>query len=67
LPEIAKLPEASPIIFKLRRSDGTSVWLDIQSYALLNTIGDACGLFITVKRLARKAKVSRSAAQEPVS
>ena len=32
-----------------------------------NTSGDACGLFITVRRLARKAKVSRLAAEEPVS
>ena len=43
-----KLPHAEPFRFRLRRSDGSGVWTDIQGNAMQTAGGDIYGVSATV-------------------
>ena len=42
--EVNKRPEARPFRFKLRRQDGSEVWVDVQGTAIRTPEGEACAI-----------------------
>ena len=44
----AKKPDAPGFRFKLRRSDGVAVWVDIQGTAIRTPSGEACAITVII-------------------